>query len=61
MKKTCFGCRALDFDFRSKRCELGYKQTGKYHRKQLWTEPIPAEQCPKPTTYEAFSKLLEGK
>jgi len=56
MKRTCFGCRALDWNGRSSRCDLGYKQSKKYHREQLRSEPIPAEQCPKPLTY---GKLLE--
>ena len=60
MKRTCFGCRALDWNGTQKRCDLGYKQSSKYHRATLWSEPIPAEQCPKPRTYGKLMELQEA-
>ncbi|MCK5016435.1 MAG: hypothetical protein KAS32_05110 [Candidatus Peribacteraceae bacterium] len=60
MKRTCFGCRALDWNGQQKRCELGYRQATKYHRASLRSEPIPNEECPKPRTYDRFFGLLEN-
>ena len=59
MKRTCFGCRALDWNGEQMRCDLGYKQSRKYIRESLRSEPIPAEQCPKPRTYEELLELLK--
>lgn len=60
MKKTCFGCRALDYNGESARCDLGYKQTKKYRGTYLYTEPVPTEECPKPRTYDRYFGLLEN-
>jgi len=61
MKRTCFGCRALDFNGEQKRCDLGYKQIWKPLYNTLRREPIPAEECPKPRTYDKYFELLNAK
>lgn len=55
MKRTCDGCKALEFDYEKKRCGLRYKQEWKNHR------PVPAEECPKPRTYKRLFELIEDK
>ena len=55
MKRTCTGCRALDIDF----CDLGYKVNQIYHRRLLYSEAIPAEECPKPRTYAELMGLCK--
>lgn len=61
MKKTCNGCRALDFKAGYADCELGYKQTEAYRRSIIFREPVPIEQCPKPRTYDSLFELLKAK
>ena len=61
MKRTCFGCRSLDWNGHQKNCALGYKQGTNWHPKSLWSEPVPAEDCPKPLTYTKFFELLANK
>lgn len=55
MKRTCNGCRALDVTF----CDLNYRVKRKYHRAWLYSETIPAEECPKPKTYEKLMELWQ--
>lgn len=56
MKKSCCGCKA-DGEFG---CSLGFKQARKTIENVTYYGtihfPIPAEDCPKPTT---FKKLVE--
>lgn len=40
-KRTCSGCRALEFGQYSDKCLLGYSFDKKH---------VPQEKCPKPTT-----------
>lgn len=61
MKKTCFGCRALDWNGQHKRCDLGYRQTWKHPIKFLQREPVPNEQCPKPRTYDKLTELYKAE
>lgn len=49
--RKCDGCRALRPSLFSARCELGYAVDG-----VSW-KAVPAERCPKPTTYAAFVSL----
>jgi hypothetical protein len=53
-KRTCYGCRALNF--KEALCILGYPIELK-DKTPLLPEPIPMEICPKPRTYAELSKV----
>lgn len=54
MKRTCNGCRALSGDTG---CSLGYERKFKSRGNLLPSEYVPAEECPKPLTYDRFFAL----
>lgn len=62
MKKTCYGCRALDGDgIGGYSCNLKYKVLNAYNRKTGYISPQPEEDCPKPLTYEQLQEIMDKK
>ena len=62
MKRTCNNCIALRQPelFHSFKCELGYEiEIYKLNKVRLGCKPL--EECPKPTTYQAFQDALLEK
>lgn len=60
LKRTCEGCRAFDTDGRMVKCDLGYKQEKIYGGPWSPNSAKPAEECPKPRTYDEFFGLKEN-
>lgn len=60
MKRTCSGCRAEGLDGH---CDLGYETKVKDIVMGVLYRYKPAEECPKPLTYNAYfaSERKEGK
>lgn len=59
LKRTCYGCKALDYKKQTSECLLNYSIKIKSDGSRL-PEPIPTGNCPKPRTHEALFKLLGG-
>lgn len=59
MKRTCEGCRALQYNQYDTTCLLGYKRkiVGKFPMEF----EIPDESCPKPKTYREYVKCSNDK
>lgn len=59
-KRTCYGCKALEFNGLGAECLLGYPLRMK-DKTPLRPEPVPIDnKCPKPRTYEALFELLNN-
>ncbi len=57
MKRNCNGCKALDIDRYYGACELGYRIAKEVTNRQLMLYKYkPAEECPKPKTYDDLIK-----
>ena len=57
MKRNCNGCKALYIDRYYCTCELGYRMTKEVINKNLMLYNYkPAEECPKPKTYNEFKE-----
>ena len=57
MKHNCNGCRALNIDRCYCTCELGYPIAKEVVNRQLMIYKYkPAEECPKPKTYDDLIK-----
>lgn len=64
LKRTCDGCRALDYSFNNYDCSLGYNNKGGYDRLLGLRIIKPQEPCPKPKTYLDYfaqDKIRRGK
>jgi len=59
MKKTCYGCKALELNI----CALGYQQKRTYNVKR--TDGIeniqPVEDCPKPLSTKKLFKYIKAQ
>jgi hypothetical protein len=53
MKRTCYGCKALEGDH----CYLGYKNE-KLFKNYSSTDVKPLEECPKPKTNDKYMEYL---
>ena len=57
MKRNCNGCKALNIDRYYGACELRYSMTKEVVNRQLMLYKYkPAEECPKPKTYDDLIK-----
>lgn len=59
MKRTCYGCRALD----SSAVLSGFSCALEYDHDSTWsgwvrTNPYPKEECPKPKTWKRFMECI---
>jgi hypothetical protein len=61
-KKSCFGCRALNYSQPQSRCDLGYSIRMNHENIITLPTPVPVSgKCPKPRTYGELDRLLEEK
>jgi hypothetical protein len=62
MKRTCYGCRALNTEFYYDTCLLGYKNKVVFdYQSGVVIDYIPLEQCPKPKSNEEYVALKFNK
>lgn len=61
MKRTCEGCRAFEYDGVRSRCNLQYDQDIQCSDSGWGYTIKPAEECPKPKTYDKYIQEVQKK
>lgn len=60
MKKTCFGCRALEKNSRGYHCVYGFKiEVVLVNKDLILTSVKPLEECPKPKTVKRYIECFK--